>query len=132
MLPPGLAVLLCLGLSALVARGEALSPKMWGTLHHADAMARLLKPILRPDDGVVALTPGDAPLKYEFLRHRIPVEHLYDYRIARARRVYVAVNRPDQDVAAALAQFDIPASRFSTPRPVVDFGSSVLYELERR
>jgi hypothetical protein len=128
----GLAVLLCLVFSFLVARGDSLSPRIWGTLHHADTMARLLKPILRPDDAVVALTPCDAPLKYEFLRHQIPVEYLYDFRIARARRLFIAVNRPAQDVPGVLAYFDIPASRFSTPRLVYDFGDSALYDMVRR
>jgi hypothetical protein len=129
-----LAVLLCAGLASLVARGESLGPKTWLTLHHADAMARLLKPILRPVDGVVALSPCDAPLKYEFLRQGVPAEHLYDYRIARACRLYVAVNGPAdaEDVAEVLARFQVPVYRFSTPRLVRDFGGSALYALDLR
>ena len=130
---PGLALLLCLGLSLCVVRGESLAPRSWATLHHADAIAALLKPILRPDDGVVALTPCDAPLKYEFLRHQIPVEYLYDYQVARARRLFVAVDRPNhQDLSGVLAGSAIAAARFTPPTLVRDFGDTALFELRRR
>ena len=132
VLRPGLAVLLCLALAVVVARGEALAPKNWGTLHHADAMARLLGPLLGADDAVVAMTPCDAPLTYEFLRHRIPVAYLYDYRIARARRLFVAINRPGQDLDVVLKNSKVPTSEFSAPRLLRDFGESALYEMERR
>jgi hypothetical protein len=132
-LRPGLAFLLCSGLALGVARGESLAPRSWGTLHHGDAIAALLKPILRPDDGVVALTPCDAPLKYEFLRQQIPVEFLYDYQLARAHRLFVAVDRDQhQDLAGVLAAAAVPATRFGPARLVRDFGATVLYELRRR
>ena len=102
-------------------------------MHQGDAIAALLKPILRPDDGVVALTPCDAPLKYEFLRQQIPVEYLYDYQLARARRLFVAVDgRQQQDLDGVLAGCAIPAARFTPARLVRDFGDTVLYELRRR
>jgi hypothetical protein len=131
-LRPVLAVLLCMGLAGLVARGETLGPTSWRTPLHGDDMARRLKPILRPDDGVVTLTPCDSPVKYEFLRHQVPVEFLYDYRIARARRLFVLVLRHYQDVAQVLANFEVPVSRFTPPRIWLDYGDSVLYEMERR
>ena len=92
----------------------------------------MLKPILRSDDGVAALTPCDAPLKYEFLRQQIPVEYLYDYQLARARRLFVAVDRrQQQELAGVLAGCAIPAARFTPARVVRDFGDTVLYELRR-
>src|SRR5262249_32839524 len=63
-----LATLLALGLSILAARGPSLAPGSWLTLHHADAMARLLQPVLGSEDGIIAESPCDAPLKFEFLR----------------------------------------------------------------
>jgi hypothetical protein len=130
-LPAVLAVLLCLGLSGLVVRGRSLAPGTWLTLHHADAIARDLKPLLGPDDGVAALAPADAPLKYEFLRHQIAADVLYDHRIGRARRLFVALNQPGQSLPEVLAGCKIQASRYSPPRLVRDYGTAALYELRR-
>jgi hypothetical protein len=124
---------LCIGLVVCVSRGDALAPRSWGTLHHGDAIAASLKPVLRADDGVVALTPCDAPLKYEFLRHGIPAEYLYDYKVARARRLFVAVDRAHhQDLVGVLAAAGVPVTRFTTPRVVRDFGDAALYVLGRQ
>jgi hypothetical protein len=129
----GLALVLAIGLALGVVRGESLASRAWGTLHHGAAIAALLKPILRSDDGVVALTPCDAPLKYEFLRQQIPVEYLYDYQLARARRLFVAVDRVhQQEINGVLAGWKIPSDRFTPARVVRDFGDTVLYELRRR
>jgi hypothetical protein len=95
-------------------------------------MVRQLKPSLRPDDGVVTMTPCDSPFKYEFLRHGVPVEHLYDYRIARARRLFVLVLRDYQDFDQVLATFHVPASHFTPPRIWRDDGDAILYVMERR
>ncbi len=130
---PGLALLLAAGLALCVLRGESLAPRAWGTLHHGHAIAALLKPILRADDGVAVLTPCDAPLKYEFLRQQIPVEYLYDYQLARARRLFVAVDRRQkQELDEVLAGCAVPAARFTLSRVVHDYGDTVLYELRRR
>jgi hypothetical protein len=129
----GLALLLCIGLAVCVLRGRALAPGAWGTLHQGEAIAAHLKPILRGDDGVVALTPCDAPLKYEFLRQGIPVEYLYDYQVARARRLFVAVDRrQQQDLDRVLAGCSVTAARFLPAGIARDFGDTVLYELRRR
>jgi hypothetical protein len=128
-----LPVLLCVGFALCVVRGESLAPGSWGTLHHGDAIAALLGPILRDDDGVVALTPCDAPLKYEFLRQGIPVESLYDYRVGRARRLFVAVDRAHhQDLSGVLAGAGVPAQRFTAARLLRDFGDAAVFELRRR
>jgi hypothetical protein len=131
--PLAFPVLLSVGLAFCVVRGESLAPGLWGTLHHGDTIAALLKPILRPDDGVVALTPCDAPLKYEFLRQGIPVDYLYDYRVDRARRLFVAVDRTHQQVlGGVLAGAGVPARRFAVSRLVRDFGDAAVFELRRR
>jgi hypothetical protein len=129
---PGLAVLLGAGLAVGVVLGDSLAPPAWGTLHHGDQIAALLKPQLRPDDGVVALTPCDAPLKYEFLRQGIAVHYLYDYQLARARRLFVAVDRlHEQTLSGVLAGSRIAASRYGPPRLVRDFGDAAVHELRR-
>jgi hypothetical protein len=127
------AVLLCVGLACCAVRGESLAPKSWGTLHHGDAIAALLGPILRDGDAVVALTPCDAPLKYEFLRQGIPVDYLYDYKVARAHRLFVAVDRAhEQNLGGVLAGAGVPAHRFTAARLVRDFGDAALFELRLR
>jgi hypothetical protein len=133
-LAPVLAPLLCLVLCGFVVRGDSIGQETRRlTLTEGDAIARLLKPTLRPGDGVLVTVPCDAPLKYEFLRHGIPVEHLYDYRIAQARRLYVAVGRSaDQDVGGVLIAWKIHAPRFTEPVLVRDFGDSALYVMDRR
>jgi hypothetical protein len=133
-LGPALAVLLGLGLSWPVARGDTLDTEScFYTMNHAEEIVRFLKPTLRPGDGVLVLSPCDAPLKYEFLRRRVPVEHFYDYTITRANRLYVAVDRPNhQDLSMVLAGFKVPLSAYTVPRVVRDFGESAIYELQRR
>jgi uncharacterized membrane protein len=128
-----LPVLLAMALAFCVARGDSLAPRSWGTLHHGDAIAALLKPVLRSDDGVVALTPCDAPLKYEFLRQRIPVEHLYDYQVARAGRLFVAVDwAHGQDLAGVLAGSGVAARGLTPGRIIRDFGDSAVFEIQRQ
>jgi hypothetical protein len=132
-LEPAWSVLLAIGLAVCAVRGQSLAPRSWGTLHHGDAVASLVKPILRLDDGVVAMTPCDAPLKYEFLRQGIPIEYLYDYRVARAARLFVAVDRDhDQNLGGVLAGCGVPAGRFSRARLVRDFGDAAVFELHHR
>jgi hypothetical protein len=133
-LAPALAVLLCLVLCGFVVRGDSIGQETRRlTLTDGEAIALLLKPTLRPGDGVLALVPCDAPLKYEFLRHGIPVEYLYDYRIAGARRLYVAVGRSaDQDVGGVLDAWKIAPRLFTEPTLVRDFGDSALYVMDRR
>jgi hypothetical protein len=131
--PQAFAVLLCAGLAFCVVRGESLAPRSWGTLHHGDAITALLGPILRDGDGVVALTPCDAPLKYEFLRQGIPVDYLYDYKVARARRLFVAVDRAhEQNLGGVLAGAGVSGQRFTAPRLVRDFGDAAVFELRRQ
>jgi hypothetical protein len=133
-LGPALAVLLTLGLSFPVARGDTLDPEStYSTLNHAEDIGRYLKPALRPGDGVLVLSPCDAPLKYEFLCQGVPVEHFYDYTINRANRLYVVFDRPShQDLNMVLAGFKIAPSAYTVPNLVRDFGESAIYELQRR
>jgi hypothetical protein len=129
---PMLAVGLCAALTAFVATGETLGPKYWLTPLHADEMVRRLKPALGPDDAVVARAPADSPFKYEFLRHEVPVEYLYDYRIARARRLFVLVLSDHQTFDEVLDMFQVPASRYTPPRIWLAEPDAILYVMERR
>jgi hypothetical protein len=128
-----LAVLLGLVLGVAVVRGDSiLNETRQISLYHADAIAGLLKPVLRPGDAVAASLPCDAPLKYSFLVHRIPVDYLHDYRLQAARRLFVAVEPPaGQTLEGILKATQVDAARYATPRVVRDFGASVLYEMKR-
>jgi hypothetical protein len=133
-LGPAMAVILALGLSLLVARGRTLyRESSYLTLNHAEEIARFLKPTLRPSDGILVLSPCDAPLKYEFLSHAMPVEHFYDYTISRANRLFVVFDRPShQDLSMVLEGYKLSSSASTVPRLVQDFGESAIYEMQRR
>jgi hypothetical protein len=128
-----LAVVAGLGLVACVVVGGSIpreTEKL--TMNDGEAIARDLKPILRPRDGVLVVLPADAPLKYYFLAAGIPVEHLYDYRVAAARRLYIAVNRPNgQTPESVLRDARIAVPPTAAPRLVRDYGRSALYVLDR-
>ena len=103
------------------------------TLNHGDMIAKRLKPVLGPDDAVIAELPCEAPLKYYFLTNGMPVEPLYDYRIARARRLFIVVNRPNgQTPRSVLAYNKVVVPADVSPRLAEDHGLSALYELVRR
>jgi hypothetical protein len=130
---PGLALALCVTLSVLVARSPEI-PKDSArlTVNRGDAIAERLRSLLGPDDAVVTELPCEGPLKYYFMRHRMPVEPLYDYRVARARRLYIVVNRPNrQTPESVLAWNRLKPPPGRPPRLVEDFGLTALYALDR-
>jgi 4-amino-4-deoxy-L-arabinose transferase-like glycosyltransferase len=133
---PGVAVLICLVLCSFVVRGDSMLRETRElSLFHADAIARLLKPRLKPGDCVLAVMPCDATLKYAFLHRGVPVTYLGDYRFPMARRLFVVVERPShQSVPMVLSSYKIPPALSAQARVAVvcDFGDSVLYELDHR
>jgi hypothetical protein len=128
-----LALLLGVALSILVARSPEISKESrLLTVNHGDAVARRLGALLGPNDAVITELPCDGPLKYYFVVNRMPVEPLYDYRIARARRLYIVVNRPNkQTPESVLAYNRIVAPAGHSPRLVEDYGLSALYVMDR-
>ena len=128
-----LPVLLVLGLAALVIRSGSIPKEaQQQTLNHGDSIAKRLKPVLGPDDAVIAELPCEAPLKYYFSTNGMPVEPLYDYRIARARRLFIVVNRPNgQTPRSVLAYNKVVVPADDSPRLTEDYGLSALYELVR-
>ena len=130
---PALAVLACVGLSVLVARSDVI-PKDSArlTINHGPAIVELLRTRLGPDDAVVSELPCEGPLKYYFLVKNMPVEPLYDYRIARARRLYVVVNRPNgQTPDGVLAFSKVAVDKGRSPELLRDFGESAVYVFDR-
>jgi hypothetical protein len=131
---PAVAVVLSLGLGALVVLGGALDREAREqSLSHADDIVRILKSELKDRDAIVATLPCDATLKYALQTHGVPADYLHDYRMVRASRLYVVVQRPaGQSVESVLGAIGVPRARFTVPRAVQDFGDSVLYELVLR
>jgi 4-amino-4-deoxy-L-arabinose transferase-like glycosyltransferase len=128
-----LAVLLALGQTALVVRnGEIPTEAARLSLNHGEQIARELKARLRPGDAVIAELPCDAPLKYDLILQGIPVEVQYDYRVAAARRIYIAVNRPNgQDPDSVLRWNHVRVPPEMRPHLIEDYGTSALYLLDR-
>jgi hypothetical protein len=62
----------------------------------------------------------------------VPVEYLYDYRIARARRLFVLVLSDHQTFDEVLDMFQVPASRYTPPRIWLAEPDAILYVMERR
>jgi hypothetical protein len=128
-----LALLLGVALSILVARSPEISKESrLLTVNLGDAVARRLRALLGPNDAVITELPCDGPLKYYFVVNRMPVEPLYDYRIARARRLYIVVNRPNRQTPESVLAYNriVPPAGHS-PRLVEDFGLSALYVIDR-
>lgn len=130
----GLALGVGLGLMMLVGWGGAVRRDAeHQALSHAEAISRDLGARLLPEDGVVVAPASEAPLKYEFLAAGVPVEHLYDYRIAAARRLYLVVDRrTGQTPESVLAECRIKAPPGAAPGLVRRYSSADLYMLERR
>jgi hypothetical protein len=102
------------------------------TINHGTDISRRLAPLLGPDTAVITELPCDGPLKYYFLVNRVPVEPLYDYRIARARRLFVVVNRPNGQTAQGVLRSNrIPMIETRDLRLLEDHGLSAVYVLDR-
>lgn len=131
--PPIAAAGLALGLALPVVLGDGLPRETRElSLYDAEAIAALLEARLGPDDAVAVYVPGDAPLKAAFRRRGLPVEYLYDYRIARARRVYVATAvSAGQTPADVLRGNNLPSEAADRLTPIRDFGTSRLDRLDR-
>lgn len=131
---PVAAVVLSLGLGALVVFGDAMAREVRDqSLSHAEEIARLLKRELTGRDAIVATLPCDATLKYALRVHGVPEDYLHDYRMVRASRLYVVVQRPaGQSLESVLKSVGVPRARSAPPRVVEHFGDSVLYELVLR
>jgi hypothetical protein len=130
---PALALALCALLSFLVATSPEI-PKDSArlTVNHGGAMVKRLRSLLGSDDAVITELPCEGPLKYYFMLNGMPVEPLYDYRVARARRLYIVVNRPNKQTPESVLVWNhlaTPPGR--APRLVEDFGLSALYALDR-
>jgi hypothetical protein len=130
---PVFAVGLAAALSWLVARSPEI-PKDSArlTINAGPEIVERLRDRLGPGVAVVAELPCEAPLKYYFLVNGLPVEPLYDYRIAAARRIYVAVNKPNGQTPESVLRFNKVALRGGEgPQLVEDFGKSALYVVDR-
>jgi hypothetical protein len=127
------SVLVGLALVALVVRsGSIPKDSRRLTINHGPEIARRLAPLLSDDAAVITALPCDGPLKYYFLVNEIPVEPLYDYRIARARRLYIVVNQPNgQTVESVLKANKLRLTAGHDPELVQDYEFAALYVLER-
>ncbi|MEJ5225679.1 MAG: hypothetical protein WHV44_14570, partial [Anaerolineales bacterium] len=78
--------------AALAASGVAILtiPARWADMGPMNRLVLDLKAQTRPDDGIVALTPDDAPLWYYARLHGLPPHH-FDIS-APHRRLLVVVN----------------------------------------
>jgi hypothetical protein len=133
LLAEALSVLVCVMLGFLVVRsGSIREASNAMTVCHGNEVARQLKPLLDSDTAVISELPCDSALKYYFLTNGLPVEPLYDYRIARARRLFIVVNRPSGQTPQSVLTWNkiqVPAGR--EPKLFQDYGTSALYELDR-
>ena len=88
---------------------------------------------LGPDDAVITELPCDGPLRYYLMVNGLPIDVLYDYRIAAARRLFVVVNRPNgQTLVSVLGANKLPYLAGKPPFLHVDFGRSALYGIDVR
>lgn len=126
------AVLLALALVALVVRSDSIPKESRRlTINHGAEIARRLAPLLSANAAVITELPCDGPLKYYFLVNEIPVEPLYDYRIARARRLYIVVNRPNgQTVESVMKANKMHISAGHRAELVEDYEFAAIYVLE--
>jgi hypothetical protein len=130
---PVFAVGLAAVLSVLVVRSPEI-PKDSArlTINAGPEIVERLRDRLGPGVAVVAELPCEAPLKYYFLVNGLPVEPLYDYRIAAARRIYVVVNKPNGQTPEGVLRFNKVVIRGGEgPQLVEDFGKSALYVVDR-
>ena len=131
---PGLAGGMCLLLCWAVARGDAtLQETRELSLDQAAAVARALGAQTQPTDAVIATTPCDATLTYELIRQHLPTNLLADYRVARARRLFVVVGHAaGQSLPEILAATRTPRAAYADPALVLDLGGALVYRLDRR
>lgn len=131
---PGLACGLALLLCWAVARGDAtLQETRELSLDQAATVVRVLGSQIQPTDAVIATSPCDAPLTYELIRQHLPTNLLADYRVARARRLFVVVGQAaGQSLAAVLDATKVHRAAYTAPELVVDLGGSLVYRLDRR
>jgi len=102
------------------------------TLNHHERVIKRLLDEFKPSDAVIAQVPCDAPLRYYMMVNGLPVDALFDYRVARAKRVFVVVSRPnEQTVKSVLDANGFVMLPGFEPVLVEDFGRSVLYTLSR-
>jgi hypothetical protein len=128
----GLPILVCLALTALVVRSGSIPKEAIPyTVVHADRIAQRLEPLIGPDDAVITEFPCEAALKYHFLVRGMSVEPLYDYRVARAHRLFVVVNSAIGQTAQSVLQYNkISARAGRSPALVEDMGGSAVYRLD--
>lgn len=101
------------------------------TVNHPVELVRRLAKELRRGDAVIAEVPADAALRYYMMVNGLPTDLLYDYRINRAQRLFVVVNRPNGQTTRSVLE----ANRVLYAPDLVcvllkDFGRSALYVIE--
>ena len=121
-----------IGFGLLVWRSPAISLEASKlTVNEAPALVRRLARELKSNDAVISELPCDGPLRYYLMMNGLGVELLHDYRIKRASRLFLVVNRPNGQTANSVLeanQIGLPVGR--TPQLVEDFGRSALYVIE--
>ncbi len=128
----GLPVIFAIGFGLLVWRSPTIpleASKL--TINEAPALVGRLARELKPDDAVITELPCDGPLRYYLMINGLGIELLHDYRVKRAPRLFLVVNRPNgQTLQSVLEANHIRLPAGSTPRLVEDFGRSALYVIE--
>jgi 4-amino-4-deoxy-L-arabinose transferase-like glycosyltransferase len=103
-----------------------------GTLPDAQPIALYMKGYLKPGDAVYAPCPSDAPLRYYFMLHNIPLAHLSFEAPGHYKRIVVIVNHDaDQTLEGLLVKAHLERAPFSAPKTIKEYDSATLYELER-
>ena len=132
---PILCVLLAASLTGYVGATSAVADFDRGgassTLRDAEEIALFLKTRLRPGDRVVAMCPCDAPLRYYFMRHKVPVAYMHT-DIRKSRRALLVVDPKRQTVGRLLKVLGVARLGFGDPRAMRRFGNGVVYELRKQ
>ncbi len=115
-----------LGFITVTGQAIRLSPAT-GTLRDAEAITLFLKETLRPGDGLLIATPSDAPLRYYFDLHSVPMSYLRNW--GSGERVFLVVNETfDQTLEDVVNRNNWPPVNLGTATVVRRWQSATLYE----
>ena len=124
-----IAVMIAIGLAGCVWHSPSIpeeSSKL--TVNHGRRLVRRIAAEIQPGDAVITELPCDGPLRYYLMADNLPIDLLYDYRVAQARRLFVVVNRPNgQSIRSVLEANHLAHLVTKTAILIEDFGRSALF-----